>query len=132
HRLVPLCMRPYRSRHGRNTKRDRLSCSWRTAASVTSPHRCSSANVHAKIETARATDIEAVLQLVERNHLSPDGLRSRLATTLVARQNGAIVGSVALEGYPDGALLRSVAVAPEVQGQGLGRALTAAAIRLAQ
>ena len=88
--------------------------------------------MHAKIETARATDMEAVLQLLERNHLPPDGLRSHLATTLVARQNGEIVGSAALEVYPDGALLRSVAVAPEMQGQGLGRELTSAAIRLAQ
>ena len=43
-----------------------------------------------------------------------------------------IVGSAALEVYPDGALLRSVAVAPELQGQGLGHELTDAAIRLAR
>jgi len=49
----------------------------------------------------------------------------------VARENGQIIGSAALELYPDGALLRSVAVAPEAQGKGLGQELTAAAIRLA-
>src|SRR6185436_20434859 len=42
------------------------------------------------------------------------------------------IGSAALEVYPDGALLRSVAVAPESQRQGLGHELTAAAIRLAE
>jgi amino-acid N-acetyltransferase len=88
--------------------------------------------VHTRIETARVADAEAVLLLLQQNHLPPDGLRSHLATTLVARQNGQVVGSAALEVYPDGALLRSVAVAPEAQGHGLGRRLTDAAIRLAQ
>ena len=50
----------------------------------------------------------------------------------MARENGRVVGSSALEMYPDGALLRSVAVAPGLQGQGLGRELTEAAIQLAQ
>ena len=45
-----------------------------------------------------------------------DGLADHLATTLVARRDGAIVGSAALEMYPDGALLRSVAVAPTCRG----------------
>jgi amino-acid N-acetyltransferase len=59
-------------------------------------------------------------------------LVGHLATLLIARQSGAIVGSAALEVYPDGALLRSVAVVPELQGHGLGRELTNAAIHLAQ
>ena len=42
------------------------------------------------------------------------------------------MGSAALELYADGALLRSVAVAPQWQGRGLGHALTDAAIRLAR
>jgi amino-acid N-acetyltransferase len=84
------------------------------------------------IERARAGDADAVLQLLEQNHLPPDGLRDHLATTLVARDSGNVVGSAALEVYPEGALLRSVAVAPQRQGQGLGHDLTQAAIRLAQ
>src|SRR5205823_15051900 len=51
---------------------------------------------------------------------------------VVARQNGRIVGSAALEIYGDGALLRSVAVAPALRHLGLGRKLTEAALRLAQ
>ena len=51
---------------------------------------------------------------------------------MVARQAGRIVGSAALEVYRDGALLRSVAVAPELKGQGLGRRLTEAMIDLAR
>jgi amino-acid N-acetyltransferase len=84
------------------------------------------------IETARPSDTEAVLRLLAQHHLPPDGFEGHLATTLVARQNGDVVGSAELEVYPDGVLLRSVAVSPDVQGHGLGRALTDAAIRLAQ
>ena len=83
------------------------------------------------IDRARGDDAPAVLRLLERNHLPLEGLTDWIATTLVARENGQIIGSAALELYPDGALLRSVAVAPEAQGKGLGQELTAAAIRLA-
>jgi amino-acid N-acetyltransferase len=88
--------------------------------------------VEAQIDAARAGDVGAVLRLLALHHLPPDGLASHLATTLVARQNDEVVGSAALEVYTDGALLRSVAVAPAAQGHGLGRRLTDAAIRLAQ
>jgi amino-acid N-acetyltransferase len=84
------------------------------------------------IERASGTDANDVLRLLDQHHLPPDGLADHLATTLVARQDGRIVGSAALEIYPDGALLRSVAVAPELQGHGLGHELTDAAIRLAR
>ena len=83
------------------------------------------------IERARPDDAADILGLLERNHLPLDGLLDHLTTTLVARQNGQVMGSAALEIYPDGALLRSVAVAPEARGQGLGHALTDAAIRMA-
>jgi amino-acid N-acetyltransferase len=88
--------------------------------------------VERQIGHARPDEAVEVLQLLEQNHLPIDGLRDHLATTLVARQNGEVVGSAALEIYAQGALLRSVAVAPQVQGQGLGGELTEAAIRLAQ
>jgi amino-acid N-acetyltransferase len=84
------------------------------------------------IEQARPEDAPDVLHLLERNHLPLDGLRDHLATTVVARRNGQIIGSAALEVYPDGALLRSVAVAPEAQGRGLGHELTDAATRMAE
>jgi amino-acid N-acetyltransferase len=83
------------------------------------------------IERAREQDAEEVFRLLEEHRLPIDGLRDHLATALVARHDGRIVGSAALEMYPDGALLRSVAVAPTLQHQGLGRRLTDAAIRLA-
>ena len=73
-----------------------------------------------------------MFRLLQRNHLPLDGLCDHLATTLVARQHDQILGSAALEVYADGALLRSVAVAPEAQGHGLGHELTDAAIRMAE
>jgi N-acetylglutamate synthase-like GNAT family acetyltransferase len=73
--------------------------------------------IQTAVERARPADLEEVLQLLARHHLPPEGLRDHLATTLVARRSGRIVGSAALELYPDGALLRSVAVAPELQGR---------------
>jgi amino-acid N-acetyltransferase len=42
---------------------------------------------------------------------------------LVARRVGRVIGSVGVERYGLSALLRSLAVAPEYRGQGLGRAL---------
>jgi len=83
------------------------------------------------IDRARPDDAPAVLRLLERNGLPREGLTDWMATTLVAREDGQIIGSAAIEIYPDGALLRSVAVAPEAQRQGVGRELTAAAIHLA-
>jgi amino-acid N-acetyltransferase len=84
------------------------------------------------IEPARPEDVDDVLRLLSGHQLPPDGLRDHVGTLLVARQDGRIVGSVALEMYADSALLRSVAVAPTLQRQQLGRGLTEAAIRLAQ
>lgn len=88
--------------------------------------------MQATIDRARPDDLQEVLALLTENHLPLDGLTDHLATTLVARHDGRIVGSAALEVYPEGALLRSVAVAPRLQHQRLGRALTDAAISLAE
>jgi len=85
-----------------------------------------------RVERAVAGDLDYVLQLLAQHNLPLDGLRDHLATTLVARRADRLVGSAALEVYADGALLRSVAVAPEMQGQGVGRSLTEAAIALGE
>jgi len=85
-----------------------------------------------RVQPARPEDFDAIARLLGDHELPVDGLRDHLATTLVARDADAIVGSAALEMYADGALLRSVAVAPALQGSGLGRTLTDAAIALAR
>ena len=85
-----------------------------------------------RVQPARPEDFDAIARLLGDHELPVDGLRDHLATTLVARDADAIVGSAALEVYADGALLRSVAVAPALQRSGLGRTLTDAAIALAR
>jgi amino-acid N-acetyltransferase len=84
------------------------------------------------LERARPDDLADVLALLREQRLPTDDLDRHLDTTLVARKDGRLVGSVAVEVYADGGLLRSVAVAGDVQGQGLGRALTHAALALAR
>jgi amino-acid N-acetyltransferase len=88
--------------------------------------------VETTIEAARAEDLTEVRRLLADLHLPLDGVTHHLATMLVARHAGRIVGCAALEVYRDGALLRSVAVASELQGRRLGHSLTDAAIRLAR
>jgi amino-acid N-acetyltransferase len=87
-----------------------------------------------RIELERATpaDLPEVLALLTASGLPHEGLAEHIETTVVARDGPAIVGSAALEPYGEAALLRSVAVAPALRGQGLGRALTGAALRLAR
>jgi N-acetylglutamate synthase-like GNAT family acetyltransferase len=61
-----------------------------------------------------------------------DGLVDHLKTALVARDGADVIGCAALELHTDGALLRSVAVAPAARGRGVGRQLTDAALALAR
>jgi amino-acid N-acetyltransferase len=84
------------------------------------------------IEPAGEADTTAIYEFLQKSGLPVDGLRSHLATTLVARREGCIVGTVALEVYPDGGLLRSVAVDASLRGHGLGHRLIEAAIGHAQ
>ena len=88
--------------------------------------------MNADIVRAVAEDGPSILQLLRSAELPVDSLLDHLDTAFVARFDGRIVGCAALETYDDGALLRSVAVAPTVQGQAIGRRLTEAAIGLAE
>ena len=85
-----------------------------------------------RIDAATLADLDPVNRLLQETHLPLDGLTDHLATTLVARENGRIVGSAALEIYADGVLLRSVAVVPSLQRRGLGHELADAAFQLAR
>ena len=84
------------------------------------------------IEAANVEDLPAILALLQKSGLPQDGLSDHVATTLVAREDHAIVGSAALELYGTVALLRSVAVADQLRGQGLGQQLTKEALKLAE
>jgi amino-acid N-acetyltransferase len=84
------------------------------------------------IERASEADAPSILQLLRDAGLPIDGVVEHLNTAFVARDGAAIIGCLALELYADGALLRSVAVAPAARGHALGQRLTEAAITLAQ
>jgi amino-acid N-acetyltransferase len=84
-----------------------------------------------KIERATVDDGPAILRLLSTNELPREGLLDHIDTALVARDGSAIVGCAALEIYPDGALLRSVAVDLAARGRGVGSQLTASALDLA-
>ena len=84
------------------------------------------------IEAAHVDDLPAILALLQKSGLPQDGLSDHVATTLVAREDHAIVGSAALELYGTVALLRSVAVADQLRGQGLGQQLTKEVLKLSE
>jgi amino-acid N-acetyltransferase len=88
--------------------------------------------MHPSIARAQSSDAAAIRALLEAQQLPVDGLSDHLQTLLVAKLNGTVVGSAGLELHTEGALLRSVAVTPDHQGQHLGGDLTSAAIDLAR
>lgn len=83
------------------------------------------------IESATAHDLPKIRSLLERVDLPLAGIDEHLPTMLVAKDGEQIVGTAGLELYAEGALLRSVAVDPELQGKHVGHRLTEAALRLA-
>lgn len=89
-------------------------------------------NVPIAIEPATPADMPDVLALLERHGLPRDGVRDHVASMLVARDGGTLVGVAALELYAGDALLRSVAVDSGYQGQRVGHRLTEAALDMAR
>lgn len=92
-------------------------------------------NIPAMVPTIRPatpSDLAAVLDLLRRNKLPPDGLAEHVQTTLTALDGDRLVGCAAVELYDDAALLRSVAVEADRRGEGLGQQLTRAALDLAR
>lgn len=84
------------------------------------------------ITLARADELPAVLELLDRSALPRDGLVDNMAFAFVARDGGQLVGSAAIERYDDAGLLRSVAVDQGYRGQGLGAQLVGAALERAR
>ena len=83
------------------------------------------------IDSAKQQDLPEVRSLLAHVRLPLDAIDAHVSSMLVAREDGRVVGVAALELYEDGALLRSVAVEPRMQGRRLGHELTEAALRLA-
>ena len=86
----------------------------------------------ADVTPAAPADLPGILALLDASRLPRAGIEDHVASTLVARHDSGVVGTAALELYGGAALLRSVAVATALRGQGLGAALTMAALELAR
>jgi N-acetylglutamate synthase-like GNAT family acetyltransferase len=87
------------------------------------------------IRLATESDAAAVEALLVASHLPLDGVRAALGCFVVAHAEGQLVGVAGIEECGvrgEHALLRSVAVDPTWRSRGLGRALVARAIALAE
>jgi len=82
-------------------------------------------------ERVTADDRQAIEALLEANHLPLAGLDLGLEIAVVARDEGRVVGCAGVEPYGSAGLLRSVCVAPDRRGTGIGKHLVAAAESLA-
>ena len=84
-----------------------------------------------RIDRSSPADLPAIEALLVASGLPPDGAAAAFGTGLVARAGDRIVGCAAIEPHGRAGLLRSVAVAPEVRGGGVGSSLVGAAAELA-
>jgi amino-acid N-acetyltransferase len=82
--------------------------------------------------SAAPDDWDAIARLLNDCGLPIAGADAHVDGFLLATRDGRLLGTAALERYGAAALLRSVAVAPEARGTGLGRALVDAAIARAR
>jgi len=86
------------------------------------------------MQTKRATadDWPAVRDLLTEAGLPLDGAAGAFATGVIAAEDDRVVGCAAIEPYDGSALLRSVAVVPDVRGAGVGTDLVHDAEELAR
>jgi amino-acid N-acetyltransferase len=85
-----------------------------------------------RIDRATPADTPAVEDLLRDAHLPLEGAAHALSRGVVARDDDVIVGAAAIERYGPAGLLRSVVVAPDRRGTGVGRQIVAAAEALAR
>lgn len=85
-----------------------------------------------RIERATPTDTPAVERLLAEAGLPLDGAAEAFSLGVVAREGDGVVAAAAVERYGESGLLRSVVVAPERRGTGLGRQVVSAAEELAR
>jgi amino-acid N-acetyltransferase len=81
------------------------------------------------IRPAEPRDLPAVLALLAEAKLPDAGVAEHFQSFFVVDEGGRVVATVGLERHGDAALLRSLAVAAEVRGTGLGAAVLRRAIQ---
>jgi len=85
-----------------------------------------------RIERATVDDEPAIKALLVEAGLPVDGAAAAFAQGVVARDAGRIVGAAAIERYGGAGLLRSVVVAANRRGSGVGHEVVSAAEDLAR
>nr|WP_298129825.1 arsenic resistance N-acetyltransferase ArsN2 [uncultured Pseudoxanthomonas sp.] len=78
------------------------------------------------IRTATDDDLPRILALLTQSSLPTADLVDAVPTFLVDERDGALAGVIGLQRFGQAGLLRSLAVAPAYQGQGIARRLVAA------
>ncbi len=84
------------------------------------------------LEPAAPGDLAQISRLLEANGLPSVDVGEHLASFLVARTGGSLVGVVGIEPHGTESLLRSLCVVPDRRGHGLARALCAGAEAIAR
>lgn len=87
------------------------------------PERRSDVLASLRIDEAAFTDHAAIVALLAGAALPVPGPEDAPVRMLVARDAGAVVGCIGFERGGPAALLRSLAISPDLRRQGLGRAL---------
>jgi amino-acid N-acetyltransferase len=82
------------------------------------------------LRSAEATDLPAVLELLDRAQLPIAGVAEALSHYVIAENEGRMIGVAGLEVYGESALLRSVAVEESWRGTGVGRTLIERALSI--
>lgn len=84
------------------------------------------------VDRATDVDIPAIEALLSDAQLPLDGAAAAFGTGIIVRDGDRIVGAAALEPYGSAGLLRSVVVAADERGTGVGRLVVGAAEDLAR
>jgi len=84
------------------------------------------------LHPATFTERTAVVELLNALHLPATDLPQTLDNFIIIKNADKIIGTCGLEVYGEVALLRSLAVVPDKEGQGLGGTLLQATLELAQ
>lgn len=85
----------------------------------------------AVVRPSRPEDFEGVVALLRAADLPSAGVREHFSEFLVATGSGGLVGAAGIERYGTFGLLRSVVVAEDARGRGLGQLLTSRALERA-
>jgi N-acetylglutamate synthase-like GNAT family acetyltransferase len=84
------------------------------------------------IAPAETSDLVTIKKMLDAASLPVAGVDEHVATFLVARESGQLVGAIGLELYGETALLRSAVVVPERRNSGIGSMLCDGLIRQAR